>query len=734
MNFKTTIALFILLAVVGGYFYFVEFGNMTGYEAHQQQLGNESDGAAGEPVFTDESLTAEAIDRIELTRGGRIFTAEKQGGDWFQTQPVRFPLDSHTPNTVAQQFVGLRYVQSIEPVETEAQPDAPSTAQMGLDKPRAVITVEIGDKSWALKLGRLAVDGHGYAQVEGEDTAYVVEPAIFGTLLDQQTNDWRKKSLGTFDAAGSDRITLHQREGDQIDLHKLDGTWWFDTETVQRTSEEAVEDLFSDVGSVWVSEFIEDNPDNLNLYGLDAPHLELVIQTPAPPAAADQTASSGEKLHRLKIGRTDLEGKSRYATFAGDDGPAMVVFTIDAVAADRLTRTMDELRDPRVVTVDPQDVRGLTVSQSGETTLNILRNPQSGYSFGEPRPSFTIDYSTTHALVRRLCELESTTYNTSLNDLSNLAAKVTLSTATGDGTKLTIYQTGESYTFVTEGEGVGYVVEANDLVQQLTGPSLNLRKRTVLDIAAEELTGISLRHPDGARYEFTPGADGEGWTLANHPVFEDTTLDSLIAGLNPLRSENWLADPVSPSAGWVELTLTMKDGTTSTLMADPTSRQAMLTGTDSGFVLPQAFLDLLTAEYRERSLHMPGVDQIESIRLSSGPIEVTLTREGQRFKTDQGEIDQAIAAGTFDTFAGLRVHRYTAPLHVIPEMFDFTLIATKRDGETVTLSVLTGDDPDVVTATINPDPGADHTGWFTLSRSDVQALRTPLTDLESPTK
>jgi len=151
-------------------------------------------------------------------------------------------------------------------------------------------------------------------------------------------------------------------------------------------------------------------------------------------------------------------------------------------------------------------------------------------------------------------------------------------------------------------------------------------------------------------------------------------------------------------------------------------------------VLPQPFMDLLNAEYRERSLHMPGVAQIEMIKLSSTDIDVTLSREGRQYISDHGEIDQAIAANTFDTLAGLRVQRYAAPLHITPEMIDFTLQTTDRNGNTITLRILTGDDPDFVTATIQPEPGADHTGWFSLNKTDVQALRTPLTDLQSPTK
>ncbi|MCH8212029.1 MAG: DUF4340 domain-containing protein, partial [Planctomycetes bacterium] len=92
----------------------------------------------------------------------------------------RFALESYGPRSVADRFAGLRYLRTITP-NSEG---APTTEQMGLDNPRAVVSVSAGDKTWTLRLGRISLAGKGYAQLKGTDTIYVVDSDLHGAVLD----------------------------------------------------------------------------------------------------------------------------------------------------------------------------------------------------------------------------------------------------------------------------------------------------------------------------------------------------------------------------------------------------------------------------------------------------------------------------------------------------------------------------------------------------------------------
>ncbi len=735
MNFKTTLALVLLLSVVGGYFYFVEYGQTSRYEVHKQQQADETTQTAGQLVFADDTPALDSIDRIQITRGGREVTIEKHGGQWFQTQPVRFALETSTPDAIARRFAELRYIQQMESDASGAAVGVKSgggatTAQMGLDKPRAVVTVWVGDKHWTLKLGRQTVDGHGYVQVDGEMMAYVVDPALHGAVLDQQVNDWRSKSLGIQAASAIEHIGLHQ-DGAVIGLTKADGRWRIDGEGVQRASEEAINNLVAAADQVWINGFTEDNPDSLAIYGLGKPHLELIIESPALlPPTDNQVARIDTVTRRLKIGRTALEGNTRYAAWTRDDEPTLVVFTVDASSADALVRSVDDLRDPRVVVASPQDVRDLVVQQAGETTLHLIRDPQSGYRFGEPQPDFDVDYSTAHALIQHVCGLETTRYTTELSELGDPIVQVQLGVAAGGGeVNFNVYGSGDDRIIVNRGEGVGYLVKVSGL-DLLLGPPLGLRKRTIMDISRDKITGMTLRRADGVVYEFIPSDAETGWTLTGQDQFENTSFDALLGSLNPLRATKWLADPITPDTGEIELTINLSEGSPKTLSIDPVNGQAVLTGIDLGFVLPGVVADLFNAEYRDRSVLTVSLEEIASARIASDTTDIMVSLDGQRFVSDQGEVDQAVAAGVFDALAGLRVERYVAPLHLRPEDIDFSIELTTTGEETWTLRFIHGDD-ETVTVTMDPSHGESHTGWFTLNRDAVDRLRAPLTGAEA---
>jgi hypothetical protein len=741
MNFKTTLALVLLLSVVGGYFYFVEYGNISQYEAHEQQLTIDTTRAVGEPVFNDATLTADLIDRIQISRGGRDIMVENEEGQWYQTQPVRFALDSIAPASVALQFTELRYIQKIDlapgsPGSPDAA-DAPSSKLMGLDKPRAVVTVWVGDKSWTLKLGRQGVDNHGYVQVQGEETAYVVDPALHGAVLDQQINDWRSKSLDIPSASTIEHIVL-QQDGPAIGLTKSDGRWRVDGEGLQRASEEAINDLIAAAGRLSINGFTADNPDSLALYGLDNPYLSLILRPPPLISPADDTGTQTYPVtRRLILGRIDLQGQYRYAAWTRDDEPTLVVFTVSISNADALARTADELRDPRVIVAESQDVRDLAVQQAGVASLHLIRDPQTGYRFGDPQPGYEVDYSTAHTLIQQLCDLTTTRYTAELSELGAPIAQVQLGVATGSGkVNFSVYDSGDDRIIVNQGEGVGYVVGADEL-DRLLGPTLGLRKRMVLDLMRDSIIRVAITRPDGVTYEFTPGVDDAGWILAGHEQFEDEAFDTLLGSLSPLRALEWLADPITPKSeriDWIEVTIEISDESPKTLSINPTNGSAVLSGNDSAFVLPQLTIDRFNAEYRDRTVIAVPIENINSVKLTSVSTGITVSREGQRFVSDRGEVDQAMAAGVFDALAGLRVQRYVAPLNLRPQDIDFSIEMTSVDGEIWTLNLVNSEDePTTATLTAPGDvsDGDAQVLWFTLDRSVADRLRAPLTDAEA---
>lgn len=727
MNYKTTLMLVLLLALVGGYFYFVESGKISGYEAHERAT-QQSGQPEGEPVFADLLGKTDAIMRIDVVRGDQSFTVMKEGDRWLQTEPVHFPLNDYTPQAVARQFAELRYLERVTP----GSPDSPTLEQMGLDNPRAVVTAWHDDKETSLKLGKLTLGGNGYVRVEGETDAYIVDAALFGSVLDADITDWRSTALDIPEASKASGVAIFNADGSDIFLVKQDGRWRFDSKSVQRAGRGAIESWFSSASGVWISGFVKDNPDNLALYGLDADYLHITFY---------QENGEGVETHRtLHIGDTNLKGANRYAAWTVGAEPITVVFTVNAASAEALARTINDLTDPKVIAANAADVRGLTVQQSGQTMLNLIRDPQAGYRFGGEAPAYKADYSASHGLVTQLCGLTSERQMPAGEVAGDPIANVRLTLAgDDDGLGFAIYDRGEDRVIVSDGESVGYLVAAGEL-DTLLGPPLGLRDRTVLDIVPGSVARMTLVRDDGVSFTFEPKPPAEGgdgkttvWQLAGHEAYVSDAIAALIKTVGPLRVERWLAEPVSPSAGWVEWTIEPVGGAPITLKVDPRTGNAVMTGTDSAFVLPQALVDKLAAEYRERTVLPIEIDGIDSVKLASNETDLTITRNGRQYVSDVGEITQPMAAGVFDTLAGLRVRRYIPPMQTPPGEATFTLEMTTNDGTTRTLRVFDAGG-DTATVSIAPPPGADYTAWFTLDRADVGKLLAPLGDVTNPVK
>ncbi|MEZ6191708.1 MAG: DUF4340 domain-containing protein [Phycisphaerales bacterium] len=724
MNYKTTLILVLLLALVGGYFYFVESGKISGYEAHEQAT-QQTNQPEGEPVFADLIGKTDAIKRFDVVRGDQSFTVIKEADRWLQTEPVRFPLNDYTPQAVARQFAELRYLERVTPGKT----DAPTPEQMGLDNPRAVVTAWHDDQQTSLKLGKLTLGGNGYVQVEGETDAYIVDAALFGSVLDADITDWRSTTLEIPEASKASGVAIFSADGSDIFLVKQDGRWRFDTKSVQRAGQGAIESWFSSAGGVWISGFIKDKPDNLALYGLDADYLRIQF--------TEEDAEGNEVKHTLHIGDTDLKGANRYAAWTDGADPITVVFTINSASAEALARTINDLTDPKVIAADAADVRGLIVKQGDQTTLRLLRDPQEGYSFGGDDPGYKADYSASHAMVTQLCGLTSERHMP-VNEINgDPIADIHLTLASNDaGLNFAVYNQGDDLAIVSEGESIAYLVPAGEL-DTLLDTSLGLRDRTVLDIVPDSIAKMTLVRDDGVTFTFEPKpAAGESkavtWRLTGHENYETDAIAALVKTVGPLRAERWLPEPVSPSAGWIEWTIEPVGGAPITLKADPQTGNAVM-GVNSAFVLPQVLLQKLNAEYRDRTVLAVEIDRIQSVKLASNETNLTVTRNGQQYVSDLGEVTQPMAAAVFDTLAGLRVRRYIPPMQTPPGEVTFTIEMTTDDNTTRMLRVFDAGN-DTLTVSIEPPPGADHTAWFTLDRADVDKLRAPLGDVTNPVK
>ena len=723
MNFRTTIVLLVLLIVVGVFFVKMERSDDGGYEEPADTGGD----MIGTALFDADTFDAEAVEKVTIESSDKTVVLEKDGDEWKQVEPVRFALNSWSANRFGNSTADLRYVERFVPGDD----DQPGLEQTGLSEPEATLALTLGGDvktTHTFKLGKtLSIGGRGYLMLGDDPNVYIVNDALHELVLNEKPSSWRNKSLSGPKEGQADRVTL-TRNGQAVELVKTDGNWALGAPDSGRVATKAVADLCEAVGRIYIGEFVKDQPQDLSIYGLDQPTTVLQLQIPPVTDSADEP-----QVTTLRIGAaTDLKKEHFFATLApGGDSGGDIVFTIGKADAEKLDKSVDDLRDPRVTLVQLHEVNDLKITQASGAQIGVARDGLDWKFNAAENPPYAPDGKVVSDLIDAIIEAEADAY-TKAPDGDPLATVRLTAGSRPDPDVLKVFESEKKhrYAVVRNNETTGYLVPS-DKLEGLFKPVLSLRQRTVIDPAMDRANRISITRPDGLALAFlrtvaekpkesdedkpAPVAAPGAWQLDGPEEFESKALDELIKAVDPLRADRWIAEPTTSAEKVFELVIATADGKSSTVRIDPASRQATADGVDGAFEVSQSLMDALDAEFRHRTVLQAANDDIRQITVARNGQAITIKKDADgKYVSSDGEakIDQGSAGGLFDTVAGLRVERYISA----PAKQDAAATITVQTNEaTYVLKLAEGN-----TGTI--DPAGEGLSWFTLGDDSVEKL------------
>jgi hypothetical protein len=257
MRFKGTVALFIVLIVVGAYVYFTEF---HGKEERQKQEESKNNAI---------QIDAKDITEISLIYPDRTITGNKKAEkQWEITSPATLEADSAEWEQLAS---GIGRLQRGETVAQDVQDLSP----YGLQQPPVKLVAKLKDgKSVGFLIGGDNPKKIGkYAKlVDGNEVFLIAPPserAFTKTLIDMRN----KNLLAQADWQKVDKIEI-RRGPENFVLLKTGSDWKrgdgkkLQSDKVSRTLNTLEGEKASD---------IIDNPKTLSDYGLDKPKLEFIL-------------------------------------------------------------------------------------------------------------------------------------------------------------------------------------------------------------------------------------------------------------------------------------------------------------------------------------------------------------------------------------------------------------------------------------------------------------------------
>jgi hypothetical protein len=181
------------------------------------------------------------------------------------------------------------------------------------------------------------------------------------------------------------KLELKKKDAPPILLTKSGSDWRITEPKSFAADQTTVSSLLSTISSLDSERLVEDKSSNLERYGLASPAFELDI------------TGKDNKEQRLLLGDETPAGSGVYAALAGDPR----VFTIAEYRKTSLDKTLNDLRDKRLLTVSPDKVSRLEIA--GKTGDIEFGHNKDEWQILKPKP-MRADTLAVSELVRKLTD------------------------------------------------------------------------------------------------------------------------------------------------------------------------------------------------------------------------------------------------------------------------------------------------------------------------------------------
>jgi hypothetical protein len=151
----------------------------------------------------------------------------------------------------------------------------------------------------------------------------------------------------TLNEADISKIELKKKDTDAVVIERNSGgSWQISKPKTMAADQPAVAAMLSSLSSLVSDRLVDEKPGNLTPYGLSSPAVEVTL------------TDKNNGTHKLLIGDDTPTGSATYVKLDGDPR----VFTIASFTKTGAVKTLDDLRDKRLLTVDADKISKLELT------------------------------------------------------------------------------------------------------------------------------------------------------------------------------------------------------------------------------------------------------------------------------------------------------------------------------------------------------------------------------------
>ena len=427
----------VVLAVLGGVYV-----GLNTYVSKEEKTESSSEEESKTEVF---SVKTDDIKSLGFIVDKKAVTFEKKDDSWVKKDETDFPVNQTTLDSAAS---------AIETVEADrVLKNVDNLTEYGLDSPSNTITVDTSDGTTKFNIGDENTSTNQYYITKDDDdsTVYVVAASTVTPFMDSLYDYAQGEDFPTIDSSTVKKVQVSEDKDSYVLEENSDGATWdvssdgsSDKETADTT---AAGNVTSGLGNFAFDQFVDYNAEDLSKYGLDKPYATITVDyqeevedTSSDSSESDSTASESDS--------EDTEGDEADSTDASDDSSSSEDTKTTTVDKQLVIYVGDEAGDgSRYVTVDnkqiytmstdtlsavidktPSDLWSLIVNYLSVKNLDQLQVTYGGTTntVNVSRETTTDDdgndkETTTYQLDGE--EIESTTFTTFYNKLTNMAGQ-----------------------------------------------------------------------------------------------------------------------------------------------------------------------------------------------------------------------------------------------------------------------------------------------------------------------
>ncbi len=565
MNFKTTLFLAVAMGVCAlGYFAFRNKGGEKTYEA-PTTFGQPASSVEKHLIAEDELGDAvKVVCKLRDADADWVFEKVQPAGggvaEWYVREPFDAKATGYQVDRIASQLTNLLY-------EISYPKGGLSESEAGLSPPLAVIAVtDDNGVTKSVDVGKSAGGQQTYVRLSGGDQI-VVAKASMADLFQDSALEYRDKQLVSFNSIDAVRFEAIHRVADQEPVHYVlvrEGSGWvFESPFTGRASAE-VESAVQQLGRLRVSDWVGDEADRLNVYGLANPALTVKVTVERDALASEDESSENDNAAAPEKIEEVIEVHISEHSPIGDDARTYVclagqsaVGLISSSTGDRLVPVEAKWRDMKLTTVAVDRARRIEIEN--EAGAAVLVNEGSQWRFdGGGGPA---DAEAITKLINSVKDLEARAYV----DYDGPDAAAFGLDAPRGVVRLTVPGSDEPERFTIgafsdpDTQRMVYVRrnESNSVakvrvaaVEPLLRAPDAYRDRIIARVPGtfEKVMLDRVNRYDDGRQTLVFEPEGDGWTMTSPS--DHQTADALaewIKGLQALQSDRFVADGADPA-------------------------------------------------------------------------------------------------------------------------------------------------------------------------------------------